>query len=494
MPGPIAFPGIPSTNGHSVPRSFIEKTLVEKLSEGYRPTSPIWTLGMTDLVPQFYLIRDIELMLIHPVVLNCLNFYKGGIAAVEFWGGPAPDGNPQGRPICPENDEIADFIHLQCQRFWERGVPKLQGGYEYGWIGCEAIYVEQDGKMLWHDFVQFSPRDVFLLTQSSEPVGIRVKQIRSASGSVPNTTAQQEGGIDLWMASKDIPAKGVWYAHNPRYNQFYGQSQLLGAWKPWRRLAWKDAAETVVDGGVFRFAYPGPLVKYPDEDYQAAPGTPATTFDSQGNPRRYARDDARQIVEWYKAGAGVGMSSSKYPADQGGGDKWSLEIPKMTLNVDGLIHYIKYLCDQISYGVGVPPELIASGETGSGYSGRAIPMESFIMLQQRNADALLNVFVDQVLRPEIRLNWGDVRFSVKVKPLLETKMKMQKGAEGAAGQPGQGANRPDLLPVPQNGQREQGGAPSSPSWGNEGPFSLNKQVEASRIVDIATAILRKRVA
>ena len=84
---------------------------------------------------------------------------------------------------------------------------------------------------------EFHPYDGFILTgaintpAAYQPLGLRVKNIR---GKEP---------ADLWFASKAIPAKGCWYAHRPRFSQFYGQSQYLGAWRPWRRLGWRDSLE-----------------------------------------------------------------------------------------------------------------------------------------------------------------------------------------------------------------------------------------------------------
>lgn len=466
-------PAPPLANGQTtgpspVERAAWEEKLLQPLTEGYKPTLPYWSLYTTDAIPQFYLLRDIELMMTHPVVRSSLDYFKGGIAGAEFWGGESPDGNPEGQPIADDPVVVA-FVKDQCQRYWDRGVPKIQGGYEYGWIGCEALYAEDGDGLRWDDFAQFSPRDTFLLTADSRPVGVRVKNVHTAVVQEANNIREiagkeaKSGTIDLWLASDDIPAKGVWYAHCPRYHSWYGQSQLLGAWRPWRRLAWKDGAETVTDGGIYRFAYAGPIVGYPEEDLQGPPGSVATTLDSQGRPRRYARDMARMMAEWFKAGAGVGLPTTKYPSDLGGGDKWTFNIPKSTLNISGLIEYVKYLIDQIRFGVGVPPELFEASETGSGYSGRAIPIEGFMLMQQRLADALLELFVRQILQPLVKWRFGPVRFQVKVKNLIQSKMKMQgKSEKPGMTQQGPGVNLPPGGggPAPLPGQRDLGTAPA----------------------------------
>ncbi len=472
----------PAANGHAT-RDRVEEILVAPpLTEGYRPTLPLWALYSTEATPQLYLLRDIEIMMIHPMVHSVLDYYKGGVAMVEF-------------DVSSPEQEVMDFCHAQLKHYWDVGVPAVQGGYEYGWIGLENQYRKDEaGNLAWDHAVQFSPRDVFLLTQDFRPVGVRVKSV------------QKKGQVDLWMSSEDVPAKALWYAHRPRYNAWYGQSQLLAAWRPWRRLAWKDAAETVIDTGVYRFAYCGPEVHYPEEDFQASsPGPPGTTLDSQGYPRRFARDVARQMCEWAKTGAGIGLPSTPYPATMGGGPKWQIKWPEHVLQVDPLIGYAKYLHDQICYGIGVPPELLQSSETGSGYSGRAIPLEAFIVGQQKIADALLHMFVEQVLKPLVRWNFGKVPFVASVKPLLETKLKARNMGGEPANQPGEGTQQqpPDVSQqsptkwspytsaTGEQGWQSEGGQvrlqPGSP--GAPGMFSLNPAHFSERVREISRLIL-----
>jgi hypothetical protein len=450
-----------------MPKTDIQEFLYDTLTKGYKPTLPVESFWGPDGTFPFYMFRfDIERMIWHPHVKMSLSYYRSGIAGAEF-------------EVKCEDKEIGEkFILEQVKKFWDRGVPLVQQGDEYGWMGCENKYVDDDGVMKWDSLKNFGPRDTFLLTQDSTPVGIRVKNIRD------------KGSVDLWLAGKNVPAKGLWYAHNPRHSQHYGQSQLMGAWRPWRRLAWKDGAETVLDGGIYRYAYSGIVIKYPEEDYQAPtppPGTPNTTNDSQGNPRRYARDLARMIAEQYKAGAVTGFPSSMYPKEQGGGPKWDLQVPKQVLDVGPILEYVDSLRKEISYGIGVPPELLEASETGSGYSGRQIPMEAFLDSQQRIGDAMLQLFVEQVLRPLVAWNFGKVKFDVTMKRLLETKMKAKEGQPGGQ-QPGQQPfqqGQPNGQPKPPQGPEGWRGDNGRVHYGE---FSLTI---TDRMRDMARRVIRK---
>lgn len=442
----------------------ILRTLEEQLTAGYKPSIPLLGMFSAAGLPQMYLRQDIEPMLTHPDVRQSLAYYKGGIAGAEFWGGQNPD-NPEdeiGLPICPENEQVGRFIKEQVEKFWDRGVPQIQWGYEYGWIGCENIYEECEGVLKWLGLFAFAPTDTFLLTQDFNPVGVRVKNV------------QDRDWVDLWMAGDDVPAKGLWYAHQPRYNAFYGQSQLMAAWRPWRRLAWKDGLETVIDGALYRNGYAGPLMRFPDEDLQGpAAGIPNTSQDSAGNARRYARDIMRQIGEQLKAGGTVGLPSKR---DKDGNYLYDMTLPTSVLTgIQGLIDAAKALSKQISAGIGVPPELLEAAETGSGYSGRRIPLEAFLANQQQIADAMLKLFTDQVLRPMVKWNFGDVRFNIQVKSLIKTRTKQAQAAEGMKNQPSQAQGFP---PQAQPQQSQQGAI-----------FSTNSLV-TDRIREIARKIVR----
>jgi hypothetical protein len=467
----------PGVNGTAHPaEDAVAETLQDELTIGYKPVLPLESLwlGGGDL-PQITLRRDLEWMQIHPIVAIALAYYKSGLAGAEFWGGPDhqnPD-NDKGKPISPDS-RVAEFVLAHVERYWQRGVPLLQEGYAYGWAPGEHMYREINGMMTWSHLKDFHPNDGFILTMKYAPVGVRIKNVR------------EKQPVDLWFASKGIPAKACWYVHNPRFNAHYGRSQLMGAWRPWRRLGGKDGQEQVIDAAVFRAGYKGPTVRYPPGHSAATAktGIPATTMDSQGSSRRENRDTARQIGEWAKAGATFTLSSEKYPDTQGGGYKWDVEWPDHVMDVRPLLDAAKSLEDQIFYGVGVPPELVRAGGTGSGYSGRSIPREAFLDGQQRVADALLQIFVEQVVRPLVLWNFGDVPFEVSCKSLLQSQADDKQGQPQGQGGAQQAKPGQEPTPPPQYNQHQPVQQPA---------MSLDPQVR-DRVLGIVRRVLRGRAA
>lgn len=453
----------------------IAEALEDDPTVGYRPVMPLESLWLAGSdMPQITLRRDLEFMQFHPTVQTALDYYKSGIAGAEFWGGPDhnnPD-NEKGKLISPDK-RVAEFVLAHVERFWQRGMPLLQEGYAYGWAPGQHMYREIKGMMIWDHLKNFHPNDAYILTLNYQPIGVRVKNVRDSQP------------VDLWFASESIPAKACWYPHRPRFNLFYGRSQLIGAWRPWRRLGWKDCVEQVIDAAVYRAGYKGPVVRHPPEDMQTAKqGVPATQPDSAGNPRRNARDVARQMVEWAKAGAGFTLSSAKYPASMGGGDKWAIEWPDHVMDVRPLIDVAKYLEDQILYGVGVPPELVRAGGTGSGYSGRSIPREAFLDGQQKIADHMLQIFVDQVVRPLVLWNFGDVSFEVSCKSLLKSQAEAKQPDQQQ--QPGQQPN--GQQPNGQQPPQSQPPTPAPPPQMQQPAFSSEASV---KVQDIIRKVLRR---
>src|SRR5262249_26181150 len=143
---------------------------------------------------------------------------------------------------------------------------------------------------------------------------------------------------------------------------------------------------------------------------------------------RSARDKAREIAENAKAGVSVALPNTRDAEKE---YAWQLDWPSQTLNVDGLLNYLDRLEKRIFYGIGVPPELLEASEVGSGYSGRAIPMEGFLAGQQDNVDALVRAWRGQAGAPLVRFNFGEgAWYKLKARSLLETKRQQAAGGQG----------------------------------------------------------------
>lgn len=390
------------------------RLLTEEVTAGYRPTSPLANFysGSAGTPSLARMLADVEAMLVHPRVSTTLDYYKGGIAGAKFVLQDA------------SSPEVGKFALAELETFWRRGRQAVQRSYEYGRGGCEIVYSREDGAMRFASAHPVAPLDCRVLTRGSHYAGFRLR------GSQPL------GAIDLWGASGWMPCKGLWFAHNPRYSRWYGWPRLYAAWRPWKRLAGKDGAEETVDGGVYRFAFAPPIGRYPAQDERVKGPDGSTSQWSN-------RDKMREMLEHMKAGGVVAFSSRR---DESGDYVWDVDWPQGSLDVDGLLVYTDNLEKAISLGVGVPPELIEASEVGSGYSGRAIPLEVFYAGQQHNADALVEVWYRQIGEPLLRFNFGSGSWArITVEDLL--KSRMQNLQQSQSQNPPEQPTRPPGQPV-----------------------------------------------
>lgn len=357
-------------------------------------------------------LHDVERMVAHPDVSQPYSYYKAGIASVKF-------------TVTAQDKEQAKFAHDLLTRVWERHLDQLQFSYDYGWCGYELTYEEDDkGRLDLQQIIDLHPLDCWAVTRKGRYRGLRLKP--SGLSSMPSGgILRLQGATDLWGPGK-WPARCLWLTHGRRFDRFYGQTQLLGAWRPWMRLAGRDGAEDVLDGGLYRFAYQGPEVRYPPEDFRKKGGG---EFDYEA-----ARNEARQMAEQAKAGFSVALPSTY---DDKGHPKWEIKWPSSVMSGIGtLLDWEGNLQKQISRGVGVPPELLEASDTGSGYSGRKIPLLGFYEGQRKNARNLVRALVDQVILPLLRWNWGreawcEVEVDIDVPAAISGEQPEQAGPQGA---------------------------------------------------------------
>ena len=403
------------------------------MTRGYKPSIPSAMFQATR--GQAYMpsmLADVEVMLLHPCVVAPYLYYRAAIASVKF-------------KIKASSSAVGEFVLAELQKFWSRCLTAVQDAYDYGWIAGELSYQYDKGLLGLYSLETFHPLDCWALTVEENYVGVSVQNIPGAAGRQ-----------SLWGPDK-YPAKGFWYAHNRRWDRYYGRSQLYGAWRPWRRLGFRDGAEEVIDAGVYRFAYRGPIMRYPVRSFARADGT----IDYDG-----AQSKAREFVENAKAGASVALPNTR---DEKGNYEWEIDWPDHTINVQSLVEYAKYLEAQISLGIGVPMELLQAADTGSGWSGRKVPMLGFYQGQKRNANAKVTAWKWQIGDPLVAWNFGpDAWFEVGTELVLPGALS-EEGQQPPGGgmpppPPGGGGN--PLAGLMGGGGGEQGGEMSTLGDGN----------------------------
>lgn len=410
----------------------VEQQLGEYQTAGYKPMLPIYQFRDEYWNP-FDFFWDIESMLKHDSIITPM-------ANVM-----APVGQMQVK-MEASSTRIVKFLLDQWQNFLENYVPLLQeDAYPYGWMAGECVYATEGGKYVLDDFHDFHPRDTLPLVQKGKVVGVQVRQgIPSGSRDLPNFRGR-------------IPCKGFWYAHRPRYGQRYGRSQIEGAWKPWRRLTGREGAEEMADIALYRYATGIVVIWAPIEDtvaqWQAnAPGT-----------RQSSVQRAMEMGENLKAGGSIAMPSTVYSGTNT--PKWDIKFETPQTNIPELLSVQDSLYDKCSKAILFPPELMDAAETGSGYSGRQIPLEAFLMQCQRTCQGIFHAWWKQIGKPLMWWNFGSRAWcKPRVVPLLKSfKQASQPVAPG--GVPGAAPGGGQPMPAPGGGAPPQGAPAPQPAQG-----------------------------
>jgi len=108
--------------------------------------------------------------------------------------------------------EVAKFIDRTLKDFWKPNIRKILRSVEYGYTAGEVIYKLKEGKVAFHAYKEFHPRDCRVLTQDHEYQGFRVRGMQGSNF------------VDLF------PPKGFWFAVNREFGGWYGRSYLINIW------------------------------------------------------------------------------------------------------------------------------------------------------------------------------------------------------------------------------------------------------------------------
>lgn len=419
-------------NGHARPEA-VEGVLTRHQTMAYKPNLPIYTFRDEYWSgPEFY--WDVEAMQMHDCISTPLEYVKAPISQMQV-------------KATASSSRVAKFLLDEWTKFKEMWIPVVQeSGYSYGWHASEPVYAIERGLLVQNELHDFSARDAQPLVRGNQIVGVQVQNLSSNVRDLPGS-------------DKGFPTKGFWYAHRPRAGRHYGTSQIRGAWKPWRRLTGRDGLEEVMDIGIHRYGTGNVVVKAPMEDVRATNQPP-------GQNRQSALERGREMAEAVKSGGAIVLPSTFDPNTNQ--PKWSLEAFQPDMKLNELIAGAEFLEKKCSKGIGFPPELLEAADTGSGFSGRLIPLQGFLMAQQRSAQNLFFAWFTQIGQPLIWWNFGRNAWAKpRVISLLQSYRTASQSLFGQMGQPGM----PQQQGMPPQGP-PQGlqAAPQMPPGGNGPPL------------------------
>ena len=319
-----------------------------------------------------------------------------------------------------KNIKVKEFINRQLMRFWKTSAPIALRCMDYGFLGCEVIYRDIEGKVQFDKLKFLHPHNTRVVTNKGEYQGIEVSRVGNIEDSV-------------YLGRP----KCFWTIHARDSHIWYGRSRLRGAFLAWHEI-WSDHGyRDQRRMWFYKNAYAGPKVGYP-------PG--ATPSEIPGNPPLDHREIAQEIVDKMVSGTGI-----TYPvlgqSPQGG---WVIEDAKPISIPEGLLEYGDQLRDEIWEGMGIPPEVARAEGTGA-FAGRRVPQQAFYSVLQEIMQDILSDLDEQIIGPLVRMNFGlGETYEIECFGLMSADDQEEAGMEQPQG--GDAANQGGNIP-----QNNQGG-------------------------------------
>src|SRR3990167_687505 len=143
-----------------------------------------------------------------PQIKLCLGYRKAPLYQAEF-------------VVEAANPEEKAYVEASYTRFWRKSLRLALRSYEYGYAGCEVLYKQKAGRIIFDRLKYIHPSDVVPYTLKSQLAYMRV---------IMSTGAP----VELTAATQELPGKAFWLAHDADCNPWFGQSVMETIWVPWR--------------------------------------------------------------------------------------------------------------------------------------------------------------------------------------------------------------------------------------------------------------------
>jgi hypothetical protein len=352
-----------------------------------------------------------------------------------------------------DSHRVARFVDRTLRSFWQKSLPRLlQNYFKYGRSpgGYEFYYDSKD--RLW-----------------------KLARVRAVEPSDATARVFREGPQSGQLAGFDLPTidgmrtvprtHAFWFAGNEELCAHHDWPRLAGAFTPWLEKNGKGGARHSRRLWYWRHAFSGGTIRHPNDYITLADGT-----------KIHSEDVARQLGENFLNGSVAIVPNTPHPSDKMAGKfAWEMEAAESRNDTAGMRDYPKDLDEEIMLGIEIPTEVWKSGGTGSGFSGRAIPMETWLGGADDVATQIYSEF-QNALNLLVGVNFGghnryDVELLSLVKQFREAGMQGQGG--GQTGQPQQPQQQPRKDgSVPYRGPRG-GNYLLNPKTGNKRPMNLS---------------------
>lgn len=313
-----------------------------------------------------------------------------------------------------DDQDAALFIDATVKKFWQEAMPSIADDYfTWGYAAYLPAYQRNDedgtykfdgGRSVWNK--EAIPHIYKEGTNACEFAGLELVGQSDIAGELVKPP------FSFWFGGQE-KRSGVLYDHSRLRFAFdpYMEKETRGGIKDRRRLFH------------VKMGIPTTIVYHPPG--RSDPADPNSDLN---------KDIAYEISEKIASGNVITMPDTRTPDDKGE-PRWRvqvLETAKPGFDFEQVMDYEDKL---ILLGLGIPREIFEAADTGSGYSGRAIPMDTFLGMSDQIVGLLVKAMDAFIIRHLVDHNYGpELKYELQVEPLAKSVSQQdqpQPGQEGA---------------------------------------------------------------
>lgn len=353
------------------------------LTANYRPTVYGWSLSHLVSQTGFFTLAYVEHMDRDPQIQLGMRIIRGPIQTTKW--------------KITADAQVAAWLDMTLKFIWKKHLRDILTMLKYGEACGEVLWTTEGNSIVLDSLKPIKPRDAKVLELRGKPTGII---LTSSSGDGTN-------GVTI-----DQPGRFYWVVNDPDFGHLRGTSRYFGAFEPWMEKRGRHGAVDVRRLWYVKNAFRGPVMRHPNGVTEVGDGVYKSN-----------QDIAREIVEKWETGGVAAIPSTIDPDSKQ--PLWSFEDPKPNGEIKDVRDYPKDLDREMLIGMGIPPEVVEASEVGSGYAGRAVPALVFYTSEDELVDNIIATIDEQVLRPGVKANFGDAKYTIEPESLAEKNAQQQ---------------------------------------------------------------------
>lgn len=312
-----------------------------------------------------------------------------------------------GRYKIAAKPEVARYILKTWRTFWRKSLPRLLDNYnKWGRApgGVEWLYDKRRRRLTLDQVRSIDPFDAnpWVYNQGRR--------------------ANQFCGFDLRLDGAGQGGRtfvgnphAFYFSGNENFGPFCDEPALAAAFIPWQEKNAPMGLRSSRRLQAFTKAVGITVIRHPNEMVTLRDGRQV-----------HSEELATQFGNALMNGSVVGMPSDMIP-DSSGLRRWDIDQRTAAQGEVKTGELVKDADEEIWFGMGIPPEIIRAGGVGSGYAGRAVPMECWLGGVDEGAGLWDRTFRTQTLEPGIRANFGRVDpYDYELKSLHTEYVEQQK--------------------------------------------------------------------